>query len=48
MIRVGQTDLLNHNRELAEGALRIEFYSQDTLSRAMEVMTEHGYKIHTR
>ena len=39
---------INHNRELAEGALRIEFYSQDTLSRAVEVMTEHGYKIHTR
>lgn len=39
---------INHNRELAEGALRIEFYSQDTLSRAMEIMTEHGYKIHTR
>ena len=38
----------NHNRELAEGALRIEFYSRDTLSRAMEIMTEHGYKIHTR
>ena len=39
---------INHNRELAEGALRIEFYSQETLSRAMGVMTEHGYKIHTR
>lgn len=39
---------INHNRELAEGALRIEFYSQDTLSRAVEIMTEHGYKIHTR
>ncbi len=39
---------INHNRELAEGALRIEFYSQDTLSHAMEIMTEHGYKIHTR
>ena len=38
----------DHNRELAEGALRIEFYSQDTLSHAMEIMTEHGYKIHTR
>ena len=38
---------INHNRELAEGTLRIEFYSQDTLSRAMEIMTEHGYKIHT-
>lgn len=39
---------INHNRELAEGALRIEFYSQDNLSRAVEIMTEHGYKIHTR
>lgn len=39
---------INHNRELAEGALRIEFYSQDTLARAEEIMTEHGYKIHTR
>lgn len=39
---------INHNRELAEGALRIEFYSQDTLSHAMEIMTGHGYKIHTR
>lgn len=39
---------INHNRELAEGALRIEFYSQDMLSRAEEIMTEHGYKIHTR
>lgn len=35
---------INHNRELAEGALRIEFYSQDMLSRAMKIMTEHGYK----
>lgn len=39
---------INHNRELAEGALRIEFYNQDTLKNAVEVMTEHGYKIHTR
>lgn len=39
---------INHNRELAEGALRIEFYSQDMLARAEEIMTEHGYKIHTR
>lgn len=39
---------INHNRELAEGALRIEFYSQDALARAEEIMTEHGYKIHTR
>lgn len=39
---------INHNRELAEGALRIEFYSQDMLAKAEEIMTEHGYKIHTR
>lgn len=39
---------INHNRELAEGALRIEFYSQDNLSRAVEIMTEHGYKIHIK
>lgn len=39
---------INHNRELAEGALRIEFYSQDTLAKAEKIMTEHGYKIHTR
>lgn len=39
---------INHNRELAEGALRIEFYDQNTLELAMDVMTEHGYKLHTR
>lgn len=39
---------INHNRELAEGALRIEFYDQDTLAKAEKVMTEHGYKIHTK
>lgn len=39
---------INHNRELAEGALRIEFYDEDTLSRAIGVMTGHGYIIHTR
>lgn len=39
---------INHNRELAEGALRIEFYEQTTLKKAVDVMTGHGYKIHTR
>lgn len=39
---------INHNRELAEGALRIEFYDQNTLESALEVMTEHGYKIHKK
>ena len=39
---------INHNRELAEGALRIEFYDQNALKKAVDVMTGHGYKIHTR
>ena len=39
---------INHNRELAEGALRIEFYDKNMLEQAEAVMTEHGYKIHTK
>ena len=39
---------INHNRELAEGALRIEFYNKNMLEQAEAVMTEHGYKIHTK
>lgn len=39
---------INHNRELAEGALRIEFYSADMASAATDVLTAHGYKIHTK
>jgi len=39
---------INHNRELAEGTLRIEFDDQDTLKQAEAIMTEHGYKIHMR
>ncbi len=39
---------INHNRELAEGALRIEFYNQDSLTGAVQIMKEHGYKIHTK
>lgn len=39
---------INHNRELAEGALRIEFYDRRSIDRAGEIMTEHGYKIHTK
>ena len=38
---------INHNRELAEGALRIEFYDKKAISQAIQVMNEHGYKIHT-
>lgn len=39
---------INHNRELAEGALRIEFYEQNTTDRAINVLKEHGYNIHTK
>lgn len=39
---------INHNRELAEGALRIEFYDKNTLEQAIAVMSEHGYKLHIR
>ncbi len=39
---------INHNRELAEGALRIEFYDQNAIEQATEVMEKHGYKIHTK
>lgn len=39
---------INHNRELAEGALRIEFYGEEAARQAIEVMTAHGYKIHTK
>ena len=39
---------INHNRELAEGALRIEFYDRNAIAQAVQVMTGHGYKIHTQ
>ena len=39
---------INHNREFAEGALRIEFYDEKTIERAIAIMTEHGYKLHTK
>lgn len=39
---------INHNRELAEGALRIEFYEVSVTSRATKVLKEHGYSIHTK
>lgn len=39
---------INHNRELAEGALRIEFYEKNTLSNAITILKENGYSIHTR
>lgn len=37
---------INHNRELAEGALRIEFYDADAKATAVEILRGHGYVIH--
>lgn len=39
---------INHNRELAEGALRIEFYDKNAIEQAINIMNSHGYKIHTK
>ena len=39
---------INHNRELAEGALRIEFYSEESAAAATEVLQKHGYGIHQK
>lgn len=39
---------INHNRELAEGALRIEFYTDAAAISATKVLQEHGYGIHTK
>lgn len=39
---------INHNRELAEGALRIEFYEDDAAANAVNVLKGHGYSIHTK
>lgn len=37
---------INHNRELAEGALRIEFYDAAALESAQTIMKDNGYSIH--
>lgn len=39
---------INHNREQAEGALRIEFYEKEAANKAAETLTGQGYTIHTR
>lgn len=39
---------INHNRELAEGALRIEFYDDTATANATVVLREHEYSIHTK
>lgn len=38
---------INHNRELAEGALRIEFYDKKAKEAAVALLTERNYRIHT-
>ncbi len=39
---------INHNREFAEGALRIEFYKKEHTDSAIRIMKEHGYSIHSK
>lgn len=39
---------INHNRELAEGALRIEFYTNDALQHAKTILLKQGYTIHQK
>lgn len=39
---------INHNRELAEGALRIEFYEKAAADQAENILEEHAYSIHTK
>ncbi len=37
-----------HNRELEEGALRIEFYEEDAMQTAGRILTEKGYHIYQK
>ena len=39
---------INHNREFAEGALRIEFYKKEHTDSAIRIMKDHGYSIHSK
>lgn len=39
---------INHNREFAEGALRIEFYDKKSIDQAITIMTKQGYNLHTK
>lgn len=39
---------INHNRELAEGALRIEFYKEAAADQAIQILKQHAYSIHTK
>ncbi len=37
-----------HNREFDEGALKIEFYDEASLHKALYILPAHGYSIHRR
>lgn len=39
---------ITHNREAAEGAMHIEFYEEDSVEKAKELLTKDGYEIKTR
>lgn len=39
---------ITHNREAAEGAMHIEFYEEDSVEKAKELLTKNGYEIKTR
>lgn len=39
---------INHNREYLEGALRIEFYEKEATEKAVKIMKDHGYTIHSK
>lgn len=39
---------INHNREYAEGALRIEFDNAEILSNAADVLAKHGYTVYQK
>lgn len=39
---------INHNREFAEGALRIEFEDATTLKNAADVLSKHGYTVYSK
>ncbi len=39
---------INHNREFAQGALRIEFYKKEHTDSAIRIMQEAGYSIHSK
>lgn len=39
---------INHNRELAEGALRIEFYEDTAADKARQILEKNEYSIHTK